>query len=360
MNLGKYIKSLLLEHETAIFPGLGAFISTYHPAQMDEEHGIILPPAKEVKFNSRIKTDDGLLMQQISVTEDVSNAEAKRIINQELQKILYQLDKGEQVILRGLGILYQDENQEIIFELQEKDNLLTDAFGLEPASLWDEKSSIQTEEIQLEKEEEVPAIEEFNELQEIQGHSPEPQPDSPPDIPPPIQADNQKEKKKLWPWILAVLLLMIAAGLFFLIHDHNKQSASSPDVSIDPPEEPVKETLNDIAPVVPVDTLEWDSASVTEKDTMEVPGFSLDSTAFIIPVQERFYLIGGSFTKASNAEKFFLQMKKEGYEPYHLGKKGKYFLVGIDIFDNKTEAFGAQYNYLDKFPDSGVWVYTPE
>jgi hypothetical protein len=86
----------------------------------------------------------------------------------------------------------------------------------------------------------------------------------------------------------------------------------------------------------------------------------LNHPDYIEPDTTKFYVIGGSFENAENAEKYLQRMKKEGYAPFHLGKHGSFYLVGLEIHDNEIEAYGAQYNFLDKYPDSGVWVFIPE
>lgn len=53
-------------------------------------------------------------------------------------------------------------------------------------------------------------------------------------------------------------------------------------------------------------------------------------------------------------------MKSKGYSPLHLGKQGSFYLVSIKVFKNKAEAFREQYDFLDRLPDSGVWVFKPE
>ena len=53
MNIGKYVHELLLENDTVIIPGFGAFISNYKPAEIDEETNELKPPAKEVTFNAQ-------------------------------------------------------------------------------------------------------------------------------------------------------------------------------------------------------------------------------------------------------------------------------------------------------------------
>ena len=66
MNIGKYIYLLLPEHDTVIVPGLGAFVSSYKSAQVDEQSGEMVPPSKEIYFEPKIKNNDGLLVGKIA------------------------------------------------------------------------------------------------------------------------------------------------------------------------------------------------------------------------------------------------------------------------------------------------------
>ncbi|MFW6246427.1 MAG: hypothetical protein ACOC13_03130, partial [Tangfeifania sp.] len=110
MKLGKYIQLLLPEYETVIIPGLGAFMSTYKPAEIDKESGEINPPSKTVIFNQKIRNNDGLLVATIAEKEGISHFEALQKIETERENILYQLDKGEKVILEKIGELQYDDN----------------------------------------------------------------------------------------------------------------------------------------------------------------------------------------------------------------------------------------------------------
>ena len=161
MNLGKYIRQLLPENETVIIPGFGALISEYKPAQIDEGTGKINPPSKKISFTPKIKNNDGLLVGFIAQSEQIPIQEALNRVEQKRDEILYQLDKGEKVILEDAGVLLYNKNREIQFEPTEELNLLPDAFGLDSISLKDEP-----EEVSVEKTEDFVAAE-VSENQEI-------------------------------------------------------------------------------------------------------------------------------------------------------------------------------------------------
>lgn len=333
MQLSRYIKKLLPEHETVIFPGLGAFISVYKPAQIDEETKEIAPPSVTVSFDSRIRHNDGLLAGKIAETGELSQEEALKRIDEERDEIRFRLDKGEEVEFGQLGVFFTGENGEISFRPTKEKHFVPDAFGLEPIVPEDEKG--------------VPSGEQdLPPATTLAGPDEGPLPQMPP-----------RRKRSPWVWILLLLILMVAAVIAYFTTE-KKEEVPPVKIMVESPEEVMPEAAEPA--VIPQDTLIADSAAVLPTDTIVPVETPVDTIPAMETDPSKFYLIGGSFSKQKNAESYFKEMEKAGYSPFHLGKKGNFYLVGIDIFDNEIEAYGAQYNFLDKYPDSGVWVYIPE
>ena len=111
--------------------------------------------------------------------------------------------------------------------------------------------------------------------------------------------------------------------------------------------------------IVPADSIKSDSAMISLTDSVQNKQ-AVDSTGYVITDPSKYYLVGGSFNDPENAQKYLQQMKTKGFEPFPLGKHGSFYIVALETYDNETEAYRAQYNYLDKDPDSGVWVFIPE
>jgi nucleoid DNA-binding protein len=349
MNLGKYIRQLLPEHETVIIPGFGAFISEYKPAQADDAAGEIQPPSKEISFTSKIKNNDGLLAGFVAQSEQIPVQEALGKIDSERDEIFYKLDKGEKVILEGAGILFYDENREIQFEPSEGENLLPDAFGLDSISVKDEP-----QEVTEEKPEDIAAsgISEDEEVLPEDKTEKEPEPFASYKPAETYSEPSEKKKKRGWMWFLLLLIPIIVAGIYIL--QKNKKEPPKPvEIKI--------ESLQKEEQTVQIaDTLVADSIISQQADTLTADDSMINYPDYIEPDTTKFYVIGGSFENAENAEKYLLRMKNEGYSPFHLGKHGSFYLIGLEIYDNEIEAYGAQYNFLDKYPDSGVWVFIPE
>jgi nucleoid DNA-binding protein/cell division septation protein DedD len=346
MNLGKYIQTLLPEHDTVIIPGFGAFLTEYNPAKIIEVTGEMSPPYSSVRFDPKIRFNDGLLSGYIATVEDISIAQANRLIDSEKEEILYKLDKGETVTIDNFGILFYSGDREVKFNYTGQDNLLMDAFGLGTTSLIDEPEP---------DEEAEPAADIPGETSEAgavttpsDGPFTEPEPVAftrtslrePGDVP------GRRKRNKAW-WLLLFLIPIIGAGIYLLLQQTEEKPA------------PVQVRVEEPAPepqvVAPADTATMveavaDSTNIDPADTIDI----------VRPDPTTFYLIRGSFEDLENAHKYVNALRRRGDHPFHLGQHGSFFLIGIDSFKNKTQAYGEQYNYLDRFPDSGVWIFIPD
>jgi len=379
VNLGKYINILAREQDIVIIPGLGAFISEYKPAQIDESTGNISPPSKKISFDRKIKNNDGLLAAEIALREKISEHEALAIIENEVDDILYRLDKGEKVLLDKTGVLYFDKTGTIQFESIQTDNLLPDSFGLESTSLLhdnkdadyqqNENVPAETEDsINPEKADEPESNESENAEEEItkdpdKSEKPEIQP-----VPSWYSAPEDQEekrhtggKKRVLLWLLLIFVILAAAGIFAWNHFKNKVPPSI-DITAEPPAteesmEPVTEAESQN--ILPADSIQADSVKISLTDTLDSEQ-RVDSAGYVTPDPSKYYLVGGSFAEPENAGKYLEQMKKRGYNPFHLGKHGSFYIIALETYDNEIEAYGAQYNFLDKYPDSGVWVFIPQ
>ena len=365
MKIGKYIQLLLPEHETVIIPGLGAFVSTYKPAEIDKESGDIKPPSKALTFNRKIRNNDGLLVGFIAAKEGISHFEALQKIEGEREDILYQLDKGEKVTLEKIGELQYDDQHNIRFNPFEVDNLLLDAFGLGAAFPDKEipEEPVEEPEDESEAEHEDKKLLEF--VAAVQNHSSEKEEvkKAPPSEgvkePEPVTEEMEGEKKSRgWLWFLLILLPLIVVGIF-MIRKNNEEKLPVAEVK----ERPV---ITDIAPdeaepAPATDSIQPDTAYLpAQEDSVDLQEEPADSAKFVEPDPSKYYLVAGSFKEKENAEKFFSRLENRGLYPFHLGKQGNFYILGLGVYNSEQEAFDAQGNFLLEHPESGVWIYQVE
>ena len=296
---------------------------------------------------------------------------------------MYKLDKGEKVSLDGIGIFFRNEKGELDFLSEDDQPLSLDSFGLETTSLEEPEvpeapeaeetpaepetveeteseetsetadteiledepaDTVETESMEEEMPEETPqeVTEEHEEVEEKEEEKiPEPAPVVTP------EPNEEKKRKDGWWWLLLVLIPLIGVAVFLFMKD--KQPAEPTQTT-----PPVETTIEEETPVLISDSIQSDSTVSVAADslTIQVPEPEKeklsDSTGF--------FLIGGSFKAQENADTYLEQLKEQGYEPFHLGKYGNFFIVGIARYKTESEALKGKDEYSEANPGSGVWV----
>ncbi|MCK5867168.1 MAG: SPOR domain-containing protein [Mycoplasmataceae bacterium] len=343
MNIGKYIHQLLLENDTVIIPGFGAFISRYKPAELNNDTNELKPPSKTISFNQQIRNNDALLVGKVAEGEVISHFDALTAIEKERENIIYQLDKGNKSLLDEIGELFLNDQNEIQLIPIEEDNLLLDSFGLESVIAEEIAEPSQTIIIPEEKEE----IEDVQKPEPVEKVTPvvakEPTLDAP-------KETEEKKKKRGWLWILLILAPIIVVGVYITTKQTKQEeppAKSTPKIIPEIIEKPV--VIQDSTSIDSIPAIVQDSIPVVEiEETPEKN--SIDSD------KPKFYLVGGSFKIEENANTYFLQLKDQGFEPFHLGKRGNFFIVGIGTYNSEREALTARRVFHETNPNSDIWI----
>lgn len=403
MKLGEYIHELIKENETVIIPGFGAFVSNYKPAEIEENE--IKPPSKEITFTEQIRNNDGLLVGQIADSEKISHFDALKRIEKERENIIFLLDKGEKVTLEETGILFYNEKNEIQFDSFHDENLLLDSFGLEPVSMSEtsvepeekvevpvieipqnenkEEESTENKEPEETKDNTVPieaATEddknEENES-EVGENSAITEPEKPDEeiekteeketIPaeepeeilqkePVILSENETEEKKKrggW-WYLLILIPIIIAGIF-VIKSRSGTEKSEPQKS-EQISNPIEQALENRSEIIQIDSAKTEITEEQKIDSIETEPTKTETQFIPQPGSGKFYLVGGGFKEEKNAETYLLELKEKGLNPFHLGKRGNFYLVAVGKYETEAEAVRAKREYTENNPGSGTWI----
>lgn len=131
ISLARHIELLLLEHDCVIVPGLGGFIANYADALYSREgEQIFLPPYRTIGFNQQLQVNDGLLVQSYMAAYDTSYPFASLQLEQDLEKMLIELDMQGEYELENLGVLKKGLNQNIVFTAQDASALTPALYGL--------------------------------------------------------------------------------------------------------------------------------------------------------------------------------------------------------------------------------------
>lgn len=370
LNLSNFIYSLLLENETVIIPGFGAFISTYKPAEISGDE--IKPPSKEISFTQQIKNNDGLLVEIIARKAKISQGNAMKRVEKARENMLYELDNGETVILENIGSFSYNENNEIVFSPFLEENLLLDSFGLESiskedivaknvqhlqgAAILNDKSETEpdSQEItsesspKMQHENTIEAAKEVVTVDEIISEKfeyPKFQPVQP--------VEKEEERKKIgWYWYLLILIPILIGG-YFIVTNYSKTEKTE---FVQEPKKEVQSLENQTRSIPPKDSVQKDT---TETIISESPVKSVNEQV-IKDETSKYYLIGGGFKEQENVDEFILQLKEKGIESFVAGKKGKLILVGIESFDTEEDAMKSLNEHFKSNPSWKLWIFKKE
>jgi cell division septation protein DedD len=130
INLDKYIRELLLQHDCVILPGLGGFVANYKPATFDASQKTALPPSRHILFNPNLVYNDGLLYAHISKETQYGYKEVQAMAEVYFRTIQYEVRKGLKFNIEDLGYFFLNKARKIEFVQETTDNLLLDSFGL--------------------------------------------------------------------------------------------------------------------------------------------------------------------------------------------------------------------------------------
>lgn len=301
MEINRYIKDQLLLNDCVIIPEFGGFVANYKPAIV--ENNQFFPPTKEIAFNNKLISNDGLLINYIAETEGISYFSAKQKLENFVEETLLNLERSRNVYFEGVGYLHYDSRENLLFEPQLNQNLLVDSYGLQNFSY--EKlyqRQMPKPALKLEHREAMPVI---------------------------------FEKRKLKKLVVAVPLLI---ALALIPMKHNKEYLSKSDMGM-------------------WDALIQNTSVVAVQPTEPSVGEYVSNTTISETRQYKYYIIGGSFRSEENAGKYILQLKEQGYNGLNLGVYNGLNRVAMIGFETMEEAQKELNLLLYKNPQSGVWIH---
>jgi len=301
VEISQYIKELLLLNDCVIIPEFGGFVANYKPATI--ENNQFFPPTKEIAFNNKLISNDGLLINYISEVESLDYFNAKQKLDGFVEETMLNLERNRNVYFEGVGYLHYDSRENLQFEPHLKQNLLIESYGLQNFSY--EKlyqRQMPKPAFKVEYREPVPVI------------------------------FQQRKLRKL---VIAIPLLIAMA---LIPTKHNNEYLSKSDMGM-------WETLMQNDPEAPIQTQEL---NLTE-NTVTVAATETE--------QLKYFIIGGSFKSEENANKYIQQIKEQGYNGQNLGVFKGLNRVAMKGFVTMNEAQKELNSLLSKNPGCGVWIH---
>ena len=323
MDITFYLIELLRLHDCVIVPELGGFVTNYRPAEMDLANNRFNPPVKEVIFTSKLSKNDGLLVNYISEIEGVGYLEARQIVAEFVDETWSKLENGDRILFQNIGSLKFDRNEKLIFEPEVKGNFLLDAYGMEgfqfPQLQWKELTP--TKRIFADKDA--------------------------------SRRGSRAGKVKAFaigiPIVLALILVPVSKNSWNLKPAINIQTSSTASLPVNVP------LVNVVTPKVAVEPIAKpiETKVEVEKPVVKeaiVPGKEVTAAA------SRYRIIGGCFKIRENADKFLERLQKDGYTSELKVMPNGTFLIIVQAYADKNEAFTALKNLKESDPKSGYWL----
>jgi len=130
MKISKYIGEILFEYECIVIPGFGGFITNDIPAKIQNDQRTFIPPSKKIVFNAFLKTNDGLLINQIAKAENISYADSKNKVESFVDKCFIALNDGKKINFQKVGVLFFDAEKNIQFKADLNQNYFAESYGM--------------------------------------------------------------------------------------------------------------------------------------------------------------------------------------------------------------------------------------
>lgn len=112
--LGKYIRQILSRKEAVVLPGFGSLFPEEGKGVRNDD-GRIDPPGAVVRFDATQPNDNGRLAEEYATGEQMDPEEARQQVLELVDAIKFKLDKGERYKLDLVGEFSRDDDNRIHF-----------------------------------------------------------------------------------------------------------------------------------------------------------------------------------------------------------------------------------------------------
>ena len=307
MQLANAINTLLYTNDCVTVPEFGSFIINKFSSTYDENKGKFYPPSRRVSFNSKIKSNDGLIANFISEELGISYEDAVKKVHTEVvswKKILNE----ESLVLKNIGELSYNADENIVFVPDLDSNHFLGSFGL-PTIYYKKKltSDYTYNESTLKK---------YNDL----------------------KLNNSEFKVPEFIKYAAAMVLIISATFFF----NNEYEKYTFQQKILLEQENRQRTIERVENAI------FDFGSI--------PAIELK----VKLKSNKYHIIAGAFGIKSNADKLYKNLLTKGYNPTKLPLNDKGLIpISFDNFSDRKDAVVAL-RQLQASENKDAWIFVLE
>lgn len=341
INLDKYIRELLLQHDCVILPGLGGFVANYKPAEFDASQKTVLPPSRQILFNPNLVHNDGLLFAHVSKETGYGYKEVQAMAEVYFKTIKYEVGKGLKFTIEDLGYFFFNKARKVEFTQESTDNLLLASYGLSYLNYKQfDRAPGRTAKIYQAVDDTNPVI----------------------------------RQRRIRRWVYTGAAACLLASMIFVpmkmgylnlsnfdlnLVDSFRKEQPVEQLEVTPPE--TRSTELETASFEPEAVSTVSEAVSIEPETTKIetatPG-SKDETAakqFFTP-EPSYHIVVGSFKDVDNAQQLRQKLVDEGFEAEVLTGENSYYRVSANHYPLKAEAVSALASIRGQQAYKSAWI----
>jgi hypothetical protein len=303
-----YISQLLYTNDCVILIGFGGFVCSNTTSKLNRQTGLLSPPNRSILFNNQLIDNDGLLINQIAKTEEISQEKAKDLVLKFVEKNTTNLKKYRSLRFKKIGLFTLKNDNTIAFTQDLATNYNLDSFGMQSAVFTSVKrDNSETIEGQLKI----------------------------------IKQKNNFSSKRLLK-VAAILIPLIGISLVSLTQQKNINSIYTQMADLNPFNTEVEEKT-----IIAI-------AEINKKVNTPILNIEIDNTdKKPILVEQKYYIIAGAFSVEKNATKMMNKLNRWNYNSTIINNKS-IMRVSYDSFTTKNQAINALVSIRKENPDA--WI----
>jgi nucleoid DNA-binding protein len=303
-----YISQLLYTNDCVILIGFGGFVCSNTTSKLNRQTGLLSPPNRSILFNNQLIDNDGLLINQIAKTEEISQEKAKDLVLKFVEKNTTNLKKYRSLRFKKIGLFTLKNDNTIAFTQDLATNYNLDSFGMQSAVFTSVKrDNSETIEGQLKI----------------------------------IKQKNNFSSKRLLK-VAAILIPLIGISLVSLTQQKNINSIYTQMADLNPFNTEVEEKT-----IIAI-------AEINKKVNIPILNIEIDNTdKKPILVEQKYYIIAGAFSVEKNATKMMNKLNRWNYNSTIINNKS-IMRVSYDSFTTKNQAINALVSIRKENPDA--WI----
>jgi nucleoid DNA-binding protein len=303
-----YISQLLYTNDCVILIGFGGFVCSNTTSKLNRQTGLLSPPNRSILFNNQLIDNDGLLINQIAKTEEISQERAKDLVLKFVEKNTTNLKKYRSLRFNKIGLFTLKNDNTIVFTQDLANNYNLDSFGMQSAvftSVKRDNSEIIEGQLKI------------------------------------IKQKNNFSSKRLLK-VAAILIPLIGISLVSLTQQKNINSIYTQMADLNPFNTEVEENTS-IA-----------IAEINKKFNTPILNIEIDNTDMKpVLVEQKHYIIAGAFSVEKNATKMMNKLNRWNYNSTIINNKS-IMRVSYDSFTTKNQAINALVSIRKENPDA--WI----